>query len=245
MEFERPRIPYRETITKMVETSYRHKKQSGGAGQFAEVYMRVEPYYEGMPEPDGLNVRSRELIDLPWGGHLSFYWCIVGGSIDAKYQNAIKKGIMSKMEEGPLTGSCVQNVRVSIYDGKMHSVDSNDMAFMLASMMAFKESFEKAAPQILEPIYDVQIMCTEEFMGDIMGDLQTRRALIQGMDSDGHYQKILVKVPYAELYLYSSTLRSLSHGRAKFEREFSEYHSAPHDVQEKLLEEYKAHAHEE
>lgn len=245
MEFERPRIPYRETITKMVQTSYRHKKQSGGAGQFAEVHMRVEPYYEGMPEPDGLNVRSKELIELPWGGHLSFYWCIVGGSIDAKYQNAIKKGIMSKMEEGPLTGSYVQNVRVCIYDGKMHAVDSNDMAFMIASMMAFKESFEKAAPQILEPIYDVQIMCTEEFMGDIMGDLQTRRALIQGMDSDGHYQKILVKVPFAELYLYSSTLRSLSQGRAKFEREFSEYHAAPHDVQEKLLEEYKAHAHDE
>lgn len=245
MEFERPRIPYRETITKMTDTSYRHKKQSGGAGQFAEVHMRVEPYYEGMPEPNGLTVRSKELIELPWGGYLSFYWCIVGGSIDAKFQNAIKKGIMSKMEEGPLTGSCVQNVRVCVYDGKMHSVDSNDMAFMTASMMAFKESFKNAGPQLLEPIYDVKVMCTEEFMGDIMGDLQTRRAMIQGMDSDGHYQKILVKVPVAELYQYSSTLRSLSHGRAKFEREFSEYNPVPHDIQERLLQEYKQHDEED
>ncbi len=242
MDFAKPKIPYRETITRMAEAQYRHKKQSGGAGQFAEVHLRIEPYYEGMPEPDGLNVRSTELIDLPWGGVLAFYWCIVGGSIDSKYQNAIKKGLMNKMEEGPLTGSCVQNVRVCIYDGKMHSVDSNDMAFMLASTQAFKQSFEKANPQILEPIYDLEVLCSDDVMGDIMGDLQTRRAMIQGMGSEGHYQKIMAKVPLAELYQYSSSLRSMSQGRAKFSRKFAEYMAVPPDIQKALLQEFAEHA---
>lgn len=239
MEFTRPRISYRETITKAANTSYRHKKQSGGAGQFAEVHMRVEPYTEGMPDPTDLSVRKTEIEELPWGGTLAFYWCIVGGSIDAKYSNAIKKGILQRMEEGPLTGSPCQDIRVCVYDGKMHAVDSNDMAFMLASKMAIRDAFKQAGPQILEPIYDLEVLCDSEVMGDVMGDLQTRRAMIAGMDSEGHYQKIMAKVPQAEMYQYSSTLRSLTQGRAKFSRRFAEFSAVPFDVQEKLMAAYK------
>lgn len=239
MEYERPRIPYRETITKVANSDYRHKKQSGGSGQFAEVHMRIEPYYEGMPDPDGLTVRKKEVEDLEWGGKFALYWCIVGGSIDAKYINAIKKGIMQKMEEGPLTGSRCQDIRVSIYDGKMHAVDSNDMAFMIAATYAFKNGFKQAGPQLMEPIYDMEILCQDAVMGDVMGDLQTRRAMIQGMEASGHYQKILAKVPLSELYQYSSTLRSISQGRAKFTREFAEYMPLSHDLQDQLIKEYK------
>lgn len=239
MEFIKPRIPYRETITKMANTSYRHKKQSGGSGQFGEVHMRIEPYYEGMPEPSDLTVRNTEIEELPWGGKLAFYWCIVGGSIDSKYSNAIKKGILQKMQEGPLTGSNCQDIRVCIYDGKMHPVDSNDMAFMIASAQAFKNAFKDAAPQILEPIYDLEIKCSDEVMGDIMGDLQTRRAIISGMQAEGRYQKIMAKVPLAELYQYSSSLRSLSQGRAKFSRKFAEFQAVPHDVQKALMDNYQ------
>ncbi len=238
MEFEKPKIPYRETITRMSESSYRHKKQSGGAGQFAEVHMRIEPYYEDMPDPENLSVRKNEMEDLPWGGKLAFYWCIVGGSIDSKYINAIKKGIMQQMENGPLTGSYCQNVRVCIFDGKMHAVDSNDMAFMLAASAAFKSCFKDAGPQILEPIYDMEILCSSQVMGDIMSDLQTRRATIQGMEAEGHYQKILAKVPLSELYRYSATIRSISQGRAKFKRSFSNFQASPYDLQEQLI-----HAH--
>ena len=239
MEFLEPRIPYRETITKSADASYRHKKQSGGSGQFGEVHMRIEPYHEGMPDPDGLTIRKKEMDDLPWGGKLVFYWCIVGGSIDAKYSNAIKKGIMQKMEEGPLTGSNCQDIRVSIYDGKMHPVDSNDMAFMLAATHAFKDAFTQARPQILEPIYNLEILCSSDVMGDIMSDLQTRRAIISGMGTKGHYQQIKAKVPLAELYKYSSTLRSLTQGRAKFNRDFAEFSAVPHDIQKKLIDKHK------
>ena len=214
-DYGKPRIPYRETITKMAEGSYRHKKQTGGAGQFGEVHMRIEPYFEGMPPPSGLTVRKEETDELPWGGKLNFCWCIVGGSIDAKYSNAIKKGVMMKMEEGPLTGSNCQDIRVSVFDGKMHPVDSNDMAFMLASSAIFKENFNGARPQLMEPIYDLEILCSDDVMGDVMGDLQTRRAIIQGMSAEGHYQKIKARVPLSELYQYSSSLRSLTQGRAK------------------------------
>lgn len=245
MHFIKPRIPYRETITKESNESYRHKKQSGGSGQFAEVHMRIEPYHDGMPDPNHLTVRKSEIDDLPWGGKLAFYWCIVGGSIDARFSNAIKKGVLSKMEEGPLTGSNCQDIRVSIYDGKMHPVDSNDMAFMIASVQAFKNNFSKAAPQLLEPIYDVEILCSSEVMGDVMGDLQTRRAIIMGMDAEGHYQKILAKVPLAEMYQYSSTLRSISQGRAKFTRKFGEYAPVPNDIQQRLMAEFKAQEEEE
>lgn len=239
MEFEEPRIPYRETITKTANDSYRHKKQSGGAGQFGEVHMRIEPYYEGMPDPDGLNVRKTEEEDLPWGGKLSFLWCIVGGSIDAKYSNAIKKGVMNKMMEGPLVGSYCIDIRVSIYDGKMHPVDSNDMAFQIAGSMVFKNAFEQAGPKLMEPLYDLEILCEDDVMGDIMGDLQTRRAMIMGMSAEGHYQKIQAKAPLAELYKYSSTLRALTQGKAKFTRKFAEYAQVPPDIQQRLISAYK------
>jgi elongation factor G len=241
MEFGKPRIPYRETITRSANDSYRHKKQSGGAGQFAEVHMRIEAYYEGMPDPDGLSVRKTDETDLPWGGKLSFLWCIVGGSIDVKYMNAIKKGLMQKMEEGPLTGSPCRDIRVSVYDGKMHAVDSNDMAFMMAATNAFKTGFKKAGPQILEPLYDVEILCSDDVMGDVMGDLQTRRAMIMGMGTKGHYQKIMAKVPLAELHKYSSSLRSVTQGKAKFKLEFAEYATVTPDIQKKLI---KAHEEE-
>ncbi|MEO5582521.1 MAG: elongation factor G [Saprospiraceae bacterium] len=245
MEFIKPRIPYRETITKVANGDYRHKKQSGGAGQFGEVHMRIEPYYEGMPDPDGLNVRTRDEETMPWGGKLVFYWCIVGGSIDAKYSSAIKKGVLSKMNEGPLTGSHCRDIRVSIYDGKMHAVDSNDMAFQLAGTMAFKNNFQNAGPQLLEPINDLEILCGDTVMGDIMGDLQTRRAIIMGMDSDGHYQKIKARVPLSELDGYSSTLRSLTQGKAKFKTKFAEYGAVPGDIQKRLMEEYAKEYQEE
>ena len=239
MDFIKPKIAYRETITKVANDSYRHKKQSGGSGQFGEVHMRIEPYYEGMAPPTGLNVRNEEIEELPWGGKLVFDWCIVGGSIDAKYSNAIKKGVMQKMEEGPLTGSYCRDIRVSIYDGKMHAVDSNDMAFMIAAAQVFKNAFQTAGPQIMEPIYDLEILCSDEVMGDVMGDLQTRRAVIQGMEREGHYQKIKAKVPLAELYKYSSTLRSLTQGRAKFNRKFAEFNPVPHDIQKQLINTYQ------
>ncbi len=239
MEFVRPKIEYRETITRTANDSYRHKKQSGGAGQFAEVHMRIEPYYEGMPAPADLTVRNTEEDELPWGGKLVFLWCIVGGSIDAKYSNAIKKGVMQKMEEGPLTGSYCRDIRVCIYDGKMHAVDSNDMAFMIASSQVFKTSFKTAGPQLLEPIYNLEILCSDDVMGDVMGDLQTRRAIIQGMEAEGHYQKIKVKVPLSELYKYSSTLRSITQGRAKFSRQFAEFSPVPHDIQKQLIAAYQ------
>lgn len=242
MEFIEPRIPYRETITKEVNQDYRHKKQSGGAGQFAEVHMRIEPYYEGIPAPHGLNAKNIEVEDLKWGGKFSFVWAIVGGVIDARFTNAIKKGIMAKMEEGPGTGSYCRDIRVSIYDGKMHDVDSNDMAFQIASTMAFKEAFHKAGPQILEPIYDLEVMCDAEFMGNVMGDLQTRRAIIMGMDAEGHYQVIRARIPLKELHKYSSTLRSLTQGKAKFSISFADYAAVPTDIQMKLTAEYAKNA---
>jgi elongation factor G len=245
MEFIEPRIPYRETITKEVNQDYRHKKQSGGAGQFAEVHMRIEPYYDGIPAPHGLNAKNIEVEDLKWGGKFSFVWAIVGGVIDSRFTNAIKKGIMAKMEEGPGTGSYCRDIRVSIYDGKMHDVDSNDMAFQIASTMAFKEAFHKAGAQILEPIYDLEVMCDAEFMGNVMGDLQTRRAIIMGMDSEGHYQVIRARIPLKELHKYSSTLRSLTQGKAKFSVAFADYASVPGDIQSKLTSEYAKTAQEE
>jgi elongation factor G len=245
LQFAEPRIPYRETITKMVNQDYRHKKQSGGAGQFAEVHMRIEPYYDGMPDPAGLTVKNTEVEELKWGGKFVFVWAIVGGVIDTRFANAIKKGIMAKLEEGPCTGSCCRDVRVSVYDGKMHDVDSNDMAFQIASTICFKEAFHKAHPQILEPIYDLEVMCDAEVMGNVMGDLQTRRAIIMGMDTEGHYQVIRARVPLKELHKYSSSLRSLTQGKAKFSMSYAEYASVPSDVQTKLTAEYAQATHHE
>lgn len=239
VSFIKPKIPYRETIQKMIDTSYRHKKQSGGAGQFGEVFMKVEPYYEGMPEPTGVNVRNKEVIDLPWGGKFVFYNCIVGGAIDARFLPSIQKGIMEKMEEGPLTGSYVRDVRVLVYDGKMHAVDSNDMAFKIAGMKAFKQAFMQASPKILEPLDELDVLVPEDLLGDVMTDLQSRRATIMGIEAKDSYQLIKTKTPLSELDRYTTTLRSLTHGRASFNKKFSEYAPVPSDIQEQLIRDYQ------
>lgn len=234
VNFETPRISYRETIRKPASAMYRHKKQSGGAGQFGEVHLKVEPYYEGMPEPTEFPIRGKEVVDLEWGGKLVFYNCIVGGVIDSRFIPSIQKGIMEKMEEGPITGSYVRDVRVMVYDGKMHAVDSNDISFKIAGMMAFKDAFLHADPTLLEPLYDIEIMVPEEVMGEVMGDLQTRRALIMGIDTKHNFQVINARVPLAELDRYSTTLRSLSQGRARFTQKFAEFAQVPGDIQHKL-----------
>jgi elongation factor G len=236
--FNKPKIPYRETIQKLVDTSYRHKKQSGGAGQFGEVFMKVEPYYEGMPEPTGVNIRNKEVIELEWGGKFVFYNCIVGGVIDTRFLPSIQKGIMEKMEEGPLTGSYVRDVRVMVYDGKMHAVDSNDISFKIAGMKAFKQAFIQASPKILEPIDEVDVLVPDEYLGDVMTDLQTRRSMITGIEAKGPFQLIKSKTPLSELDRYTTTLRSITHGRARFEKRFVEYAPVPHNIQEKLISDY-------
>ncbi len=245
VKFVKPRIPYRETIRKEADASYRHKKQSGGAGQFGEVYMRIEPWHEGIPEPHGLNVRGRETHDLDWGGKLVFYNCIVGGAIDARFLPSILKGVMEKMHNGPLTGSYARDIRVCVYDGKMHPVDSNDISFKIAGLQAFRQAFKDADPQILEPVYKVEVLCPDDLTGAVMGDLQTRRAIVEGIDAEGHFQKVVAKVPLAEMDGYSSSLRSLTQGRAKFRSRFSEYAPVPYDLQRKLMDEYSKTAKEE
>src|SRR5690606_16022888 len=211
-----------------------HKKQSGGAGQFAEVHMKVEPYTEGMPEPTEYTVRGKEIIELPWGGKLAFYNCIVGGVIDARFIPSILKGVMEKMEEGPITGSRVRDIRVCVFDGKMHPVDSNDISFKIAGMMAFKTAFLKAEPLLLEPVCDLEIVMPEDVMGDVMSDLQTRRSIIIGMDTRGNLQMIKARTPLAELDRYSTSLRSLSQGRASFTQRFAEYVPVPYEVQQSV-----------
>jgi elongation factor G len=233
-EFQSPRIAYRETIRKTANAVYRHKKQSGGAGQFGEVHLRVEPWYEGMPEPHDLTVRSKEIFDLEWGGKLAFYNCIVGGVIDARFLPSILKGVMEKMEQGPITGSYVRDVRVCVYDGKMHEVDSNDISFKIAGMMAFKEAFLNADPVLLEPIYNLEVLVPQEMVGEVMGDLQTRRAIITNLDSKGNYQVIKARVPLAELDRYSTALRSITQGRAMFTQDFAEFAQVPYELQQKL-----------
>jgi len=245
VKFGRPRIPYRETIRKPAESNYRHKKQSGGAGQFGEVFIRLEPWYEGMPDPKGLSVRGKEELPLDWGGKLVYYNCIVGGAIDNRFIPSILKGVMEKMSTGPLTGSYVRDVRVSVYDGKMHPVDSNDLSFKIAGMMAFKQAFQQADPLLLEPIYQVDVLCPDDLTGSVIGDLQTRRAMLEGMDTEGHFQKISAKVPLAEMDDFSSSLRSLSQGRAKFRMKFHEYLPVPLEMQRKLTEEYSRTEREE
>lgn len=253
-EFVAPRIPYRETITKAAQADYRHKKQTGGAGQFGEVHMVVEPYIEGAPNPVkfkfgskeiNISVRGTDIHELPWGGKLVYYNCIVGGAIDARFLPAILKGIMEKMEQGPLTGSYARDIRVSVYDGKMHPVDSNEISFRLAGRNAFKEAFRNAGPKILEPIYEVEVYVPSDAMGDVMGDLQTRRAMVLGMSSEKGFEVIKCKVPLAEMNKYSTTLNSITSGRAMYSMKFLEYSQVPPDVQEKLLKEYAAQEDEE
>ena len=246
-EYIAPRIPYRETITKVAQADYRHKKQSGGAGQFGEVHMIIEPYYEGMPEPKTyktgkgemiVNVKTKEEYDLPWGGKLQFYSAIVGGAIDARFMPAILKGVMEKMDQGPLTGSYARDIRVVIYDGKMHPVDSNEISFKLAARNAFKEAFRTAGPKIMEPIYNVEVLVPSEYMGAVMSDLQNRRAMILGMEPDKGFDRLSATVPLAELYRYSTTLSSLTSGSATYSMKFAQYEQVPADVQDKLLKAY-------
>lgn len=235
IDFVEPRIPYRETIQRSAKAMYRHKKQSGGSGQFGEVHLLVEPYTEGMPNPPELNVRGKEEIPLKWGGKLVFLNCIVGGVIDAKYLPSVLKGVMEKMEVGPVTGSYVRDVRVSVYDGKMHAVDSNDISFKIAGAQAFKEAFKQADPLILEPIYEMEIMVPEALMGDVMSDLQSRRSIIQGMETQGRYQVIKANTPLSEQYKYTTALKSMTQGRASFKRRFKEYAPVPFDIQKQLI----------
>lgn len=245
IEYYTPKIPYRETITKSAKAVYRHKKQSGGAGQFGEVHMMIEPYYEGMTYSTEFPIRGTEVIDLDWGGKLVMNNCIVGGAIDARFMPAILKGLMEKMENGPLTGSYARDIVVYIYDGKMHPVDSNEISFRLAARNAFKEAFKNAGPKILEPIYDVEVICPEEKMGDVMTDLQSRRAVIMGMESEGTYQKIKAKVPLAEMNRYATALSSITSGRAMYSLKFSEYAQVPGEIQNELLKAYEAELAEE
>jgi elongation factor G len=249
IEFYEPKIPYRETITKSARADYRHKKQSGGAGQFGEVHLIIEPYQEGMPMPEvykfngqEFKIQARDVQEHPleWGGKLVFVNSIVGGSIDARFLPAILKGILGRMEQGPLTGSYARDVRVIIYDGKMHPVDSNEISFMLAGRNAFSQAFKNAGPKILEPIYDVEVSLPSEYMGDVMGDLQGRRAMIMGMNSEKGYEKLMAKVPLKEMSNYSTSLSSITGGRASFTMKFASYELVPTDVQDKLLKEYEA-----
>lgn len=248
IQFYEPKIPYRETITKSARADYRHKKQSGGAGQFGEVHLIVEPYYEGMPAPEvykfngqeyKMNVKGTEVIDLEWGGKLVFVNSVVGGAIDARFMPAILKGIMSRMEQGPLTGSYARDVRVIVYDGKMHPVDSNEISFMLAGRHAFSEAFKNAGPKILEPIYDVEVFVPSDKLGDVMSDMQGRRGMIMGMTSEKGYEKLSAKVPLKEMSNYSTSLSSLTGGRASFIMKFASYELVPTDVQSKLMKEFE------
>ena len=249
VRFEEARIPYRETITKASRADYRHKKQSGGAGQFGEVHLIVEPYAEGMPDPTlytfggqefRMNIKGREEVDLPWGGKLVFLNSVVGGAIDARFMPAILKGVMDCMERGPLTGSYARDVRVVVYDGKMHPVDSNELSFMLAARNAFSIAFREAGPKILEPIYDLEVYVPADYMGDVMSDLQGRRALIMGMDSENGYQKLQAKIPLKELANYSIALSSLTGGRASFTTKFASYELVPSDIQQQLIAAHEA-----
>ncbi|WP_281801435.1 elongation factor G [Segatella maculosa] len=247
VKYEEPRIPYRETITKKAKAEYRHKKQSGGAGQFGEVHLIIEPYAEGMPDPTiynfngqefKVNIKGKEVVDLEWGGKLVFINSVVGGAIDLRFMPAILKGVMDCMEHGPLTGSYARDVRVVVYDGKMHPVDSNELSFMLAARHAFADAFRNAGPKILEPIYDLEVYVPADFMGDVMSDLQSRRALIMGMDAEAGYQKLQAKIPLKELSNYSISLSSLTGGRASFTTKFASYELVPAELQTALINEH-------
>lgn len=253
VEFTPQRIPYRETITRAARADYRHKKQSGGAGQFAEVHLIVEPYSDGMPDPVSykfgnqeirVTMKGKEEIPLEWGGKLVFINSVVGGAIDARFMPAILKGVMARMEQGPLTGSYARDVRVVVYDGKMHPVDSNELSFMLAGRQAFSQAFKEAGPKILEPIYDVEVFTPAEKLGDVMSDLQGHRGLIVGMSSENGYEKIQAKVPLKEMSNYATTLSSLTGGQASFITRFASYELVPAELQAQLVKDFEETAKE-
>lgn len=233
--FEKPKISFRETIQRSSAANYRHKKQSGGSGQFAQVHMKIEPWIEGMDEPEGFNIRGKEDIDLPWGGKLIFYNCIVGGVIDLRYLPSIMKGILEVMERGPLTGSYIRDVRVMLYDGKMHPVDSNDISFKIAGAHAFREAFLNANPKLLEPALELLVTTPEDMVGNVMTELQTRRSVIMGIENNNNYQLLKCVAPETELYGFSTELRSLTQGRATFKSKFSAYQPVPENIQREML----------
>ncbi len=235
VEYEKPKIPYRETIQRSASASYRHKKQSGGSGQYGEVHLKIEPYFEGMPDPEGFNVRGVDRTDLPWGGVFMFYNCIVGGVIDLRFLPSIKKGILEVLENGPITGSYARDIRVMVHDGKMHPVDSNDISFKIAGAHAFKEAFMNARPKLMEPIHDLEVHVPEDVLGDIMTDLQVRRSTILGIDANGNYQTIKTKTPLAEMYQFSTALRSITQGKGSFTSKFAEFAAVPQAIQDDLL----------
>ncbi len=245
VELSSPKVPYRETITKSARADYRHKKQSGGSGQFGEVHLMLQPYFEGYTDPGELSVRNKDEYELPWGGKLIFANCVVGGAIDARFMPAILKGINERLEQGPLTGSYARDIIVYVYDGKMHPVDSNEMAFKIAGRMAFSTAFKNASPKIMEPIYDLSVRMPADLMGAVMTDLQGRRAIVMGMESDHNYQTIHARVPLAEMDRYYTTLSSLTSGRGMFTMKYAEYAQVPTDVQNKLLKEYEESQKEE
>ena len=240
VDFVTPKVSYRETIQKPATAVYRHKKQSGGAGQFAEVHMKIEPYYEGMPDPEGFPIRDKQLVELDWGGNLQFINSIVGGAIDARFLPSILKGVLEKMENGPLTGSYIRDVRVIVFDGKMHTVDSNDIAFKIAGLNAFKEAFMNASPQLMEPMYDLEVIVPEELMGEVMTDLQSRRSIIMGIDAMGNNQIIKARTPLAELDRYTTSLQSLTQGRARFTQKFAEFAQVNSNLQSELQKAFEA-----
>jgi len=239
IDLRKPKVAYRETIQAEADTTYRHKKQSGGAGQFGEISMKIYPWTADMPDPKGYSIRGKEEIDLPWGGKLVYYNCIVGGAIDTRFHPSILKGIMEKMQEGPLTGSHVQDVCVVVYDGKMHAVDSNDLSFKIAGMMAFKENFVNANPQLLEPIYHTIITAPDEITGSVMSAIQSHRSMVEGMDAEGHFTKIKASIPIAEMHEFISVVRSLSQGRAKIVMQFSHYEKVPYEIQQEVIQSFK------
>jgi len=234
-----PKIPYRETITKSAKADYRHKKQSGGSGQFGEVHLMIQPYTEGYKDPSDLSVRDTEEHELDWGGKLIFKNCIVGGSIDKRFMPAIMKGLMERMVEGPLTGSYARDIIVYVYDGKMHPVDSNEISFKLAGRHAFSTAFKNAGPKIMEPIYNIEVLVPEDLMGNVMTDLQGRRAIIMGMGAKGNKQQVKAQVPLAEMDKYATSLSSITSGKGTFKMDYDSYKQVPTEVQNELLKKYE------
>lgn len=245
VHFEDVKVAFRETVQKPAISFFRHKKQSGGAGQFAEVRIKIEPYYEGMPEPEGFSLRGKEVIDLEWGGKLVFYNCIVGGVIDQRFIPSVLKGIMESMANGPLSGSYVRDVRVMLFDGKMHAVDSNDISFKIAGARAFSNAVLDAQPKLMEPVDQLEITVPDALMGDVMGELQTRRAMIMGMEAAGGYQKLTAKVPQKEMAGFSNSLRSLTQGRASFTSSFDGFTPVAGNLQEEIVAAHRKEVEEE
>ena len=226
VEMIEPKIPYRETIKGRVnEVEYKHKKQTGGRGQFGHVWIKIEP--------------------LPQGSGFEFEDAIVGGVVPGRFIPAVQKGLVEAMESGVVAGYKVVDVKVTLFDGSYHDVDSDEHSFKIAGRMAFKKGFREAKPIILEPIYEIEVSVPEEYMGDVMGDISSRRGKILGMDSDGVTQVIRAQVPLKELFRYSTTLRSMTQGRGIHKQKFDHYEETPRDVAEKIVAEHAKHKVEE